>query len=348
LPEVEVTRRLPGEWELHDSTVVAWPSREEVWGGFRGLAEDEYAALIAAIAEDERVLVVCREADEAHVRHLTSHPNVGIMTHAIDDGWIRDNGPFLVRDDDTSSGFVAVAFGFNSWGNRFSPTRGDLTVRRALAEELGVAFEDATGDAVLEGGAISANGAGSFLISAECALTPSRNPNLSRTDFEATLARRLGADEAIWVPFGLLEDLQNTDGHVDNVAVFVDEETVVVQTCDESNPNFRRLAQNAEVLRAASIGDGRSLRVVECHALSYGKQPDGREQAMPYINFVLTNQAVILPSAGNETTDDEAAVLFEELFPTRRAKFVRAACMAYGGGGPHCVTIQIPALPLAR
>lgn len=333
-------RTTPAEWEPHRCTIVAWPTRDAVWGPVRGLAEDEYSALINTIAEDEPVLVVCREADVSTARRLCGARNISVIAHPIDDGWIRDNGPFVVRDDAVTP-MVAVAYGFNSWGNRYTPTVGDLTVRRALASRLGLCYEDATGLAVLEGGAVSSNGAGTFLISAECALTPSRNPNMQPAQMESTVHSRLGANKVVWIPHGLLEDLPNTDGHVDNVAVFVDIDAVLVQTVPRANTNHDRLRANVEVVRSTSLADGSELRVIECDLLPYGRLPDGQEQAAPYINFALTNGSVILPSVGQERMDADAAKLFGTIFPERAIKFTPSIALAYGGGGPHCVTMHV-------
>jgi agmatine deiminase len=343
MPTRQVTRRLPGEWEPHDCTVVAWPTRNTVWGEYQSLAEKEYAGLVRALAEDEPVVLICREADRSRVARFVGN-GVRFVVHPIDDGWIRDNGPLVVRDQDANGQdrLVAVTFGFNSWGNRFNPTIGDLSVRSALADALSIPVEDASAEAVIEGGAISSNGSGAFLVGSECALTKTRNPNLDRRDFESILQNHLGARDVIWVPYGLLEDRAHTDGHVDNVAVFVNQQTVLVQTCDPENANYPRLELNARFLRSVAIDDGTPLEVIECPLLPYGTQPDGQQQAMPYINFVLTNESAILPSAGDHRLDEEAALLFQTIFPTRQIKFVRAVCMAYGGGGPHCVTMQIP------
>lgn len=336
-----MSRVLPAEWEEHAATIVAWPTREAVWGTQLKAAEAEYAALVNAIAEDERVLLVCRSDDQKRVKQQCSTENVEILAHEIDDGWIRDNGPLFVKTQSRSPSTHAVVFGFNSWGERFAPTVGDLTVRCAIAEALGIPVENAASAAVLEGGALSSNGAGTILLAAECALTTSRNPDMTREAFEAVLRQRLGANEVLWIPHGLLEDLPNTDGHVDNVAVFVAPGDVLVQGVDAQNPNYARLARNTEVLRGAHTM-ARPLRVTECEVLPYAELANGERQPVSYINFALTNASVLLPTAGDTQADDYASELFAGIFPSRRIRFVPAVAMAFGGGGPHCVTMQVP------
>lgn len=334
-------RRMLAEWEPHRCTVVAWPTRATVWGCYRQQAEYEYGALINTIAADEPVLVVCQPGDRDRVLGRCSGTNVRLLEHPIDDGWIRDNGPITIEhQQDCDPEVLLLAFGFNSWGERFSPTAGDLTVRAALAAELALPLEDASDELILEGGAISSNGQGTILASRECVLTDSRNPGMSEQQLEEILRARLGAERVIWVPHGLLEDLDHTDGHVDNVAVFVSADTVLAQSCEPSNHNYERLQANAAALRAVTLGDGNPLHVVELKLLPYGRLPDGQRQAVPYLNFTLTNSSVILPSAGNAKLDAEASGFFAHVFGVREVKLTPSLALAYGGGGPHCVTVQ--------
>jgi agmatine deiminase len=336
-----MSRVLPAEWEEHAATIVAWPTREAVWGTQLEAAEAEYAALVNAIAEDERVLLVCRSDDQTRVKQRCSTENVEILTHQIDDGWIRDNGPLFVKTQSPAPSVRAVVFGFNSWGERFAPTAGDLTVRCAIADALGIPVENATHAAVLEGGALSSNGGGTIMLAAECVLTTSRNPDMTREAFDAVLRERLGANEILWIPHGLVEDLPNTDGHVDNVAVFVAPGNVLVQGVNAENPNYARLARNVEALRGAHTATG-PLGVTECEVLPYAELANGERQPVPYINFALTNTSVLLPTAGDIEADEYASAFFARIFPSRRVRFVPAVAMAYGGGGPHCVTMQVP------
>jgi agmatine deiminase len=42
--------------------------------------------------------------------------------------------------------------------------------------------------------------------------------------------------------------------------------------------------------------------------------------------------------------DDEAMAIFSDAFPGREIVPVPGATIAYGGGGPHCITQQVPAV----
>jgi agmatine deiminase len=331
-------RRTPAEWERHSGTLVAWPTRDAVWAAVHALAEAEYAALISAIARYEPVTVVCRSSDVQVVRAQCGN-SVGVIVHEIDDGWIRDSGPILVFEDGAPR---FVDFDFNSWGNRYMPYDGDQKVGAAIAHEFGITREAIP--FVLEGGAITWNGAGTALAVRECVMHPSRNGDATEKDVERLLAHTLGIERLIWLPFGLLEDLQNTDGHVDNVAVFVSPNVVLAQSCDAANPNHPRLAENAAVLRASRVASGDPIEVVTCDVLPYASMPDGSLQPAPYVNFCLTNGSVVLPTVG-APGDEVIAPLIAQCFPHRSVEFALSRAMTYGGGGPHCITMQLPAPP---
>jgi agmatine deiminase len=263
-------------------------------------------------------------------------PGVHVVAYPIDDGWIRDNGPLFVRSSDE---IVAINYDFNSWGERFSPSDGDRSVTSKICDVLGVSCVDIQW--VLEGGALTFNGEGRAVASAECILNPTRNGSMNAKDAEDVIKPNLGISELTWVPFGLIEDLKNTDGHVDNVAVFISAKRVLVQTCERQNPNFERLNANIEVLSRIRLDDGEPVELVECEWLPYMMMPDGTEQPAPYLNFALSNDAVILPSV-ESLSDDSATRFFADLFPGRSVIFVPAAALTFGGGGPHCVTMQVP------
>ncbi|MFI6345671.1 agmatine/peptidylarginine deiminase [Streptomyces sp. NPDC050560] len=329
-------RRVPGEWEEHAATLVAWPTREAVWSPWQERAVAEYTALVHTLARDEPVVVVCHPRDEPRVRGLL--PEGGrLLVHPIDDGWVRDNGPFLVTG---AGGARVVDFRFNSWGGRFLPYTGDDSLGAAIAAHFELPLHREP--FVLEGGAISVNGAGSAVVVEECVLHPSRNGPVTRGRFEDAVLRGLGVRHVIWLPYGLVEDLANTDGHVDNVAVFTGTRELLVQTAPGGNPNHARLAANLEVLARSRLADGEPLTVRRMEHLPYAVMPDGSAQPAPYVNFALTNRGVILPSVG-APTDGEAARQLGRVFPGRKVRFTPAVALTHGGGGPHCVTLQWPA-----
>jgi agmatine deiminase len=62
---------------------------------------------------------------------------------------------------------------------------------------------------------------------------------------------------------------------------------------------------------------------------------------LSYLNFYLCNEGVVVPLAGG-SYDDDALQRIRAAYPARRVVGVPGLTIAYGGGGPHCITQQVP------
>jgi agmatine deiminase len=134
----------------------------------------------------------------------------------------------------------------------------------------------------------------------------------------------------------------NTDGHVDNVAVFGPDHQIIVQMSEQENPNYSRLAENLDVIRSSRCADGKEMTVETIDSLPYATMPNGKLQPAPYVNFALTGKTIVIPSVG-ASSDGQVGQLMMDIFPGRVARFVPSYALTYGGGGPHCITMQWPA-----
>jgi agmatine deiminase len=186
---------------------------------------------------------------------------------------------------------------------------------------------------VLEGGSILTDGAGTLLTTEQCLLNPSRNPSLTREEIEAVLRSRLGVGTVLWLGMGLLED-RDTDGHVDLIAAFIRPGEVLLQTVPEDNPNFAHCQKNLTVLVSSGV------QVTEMPHLPYATVA-GERVAASYLNFYICNGGVIVPVAGAET-DAAALQIIGAAYPGHEIVPVPGLVLAYGGGGPHCITQQVP------
>jgi agmatine deiminase len=255
---------------------------------------------------------------------------VDIVTLEIDDAWIRDDGPIAVRAPDGH--LWAVHFRFNAWGDKQAHDA-DSVVGAAVARDLGLAVEEAP--MVLEGGSIAVDGRGTLVTTERCLLNPNRNPTCSRTDIERTLRSFLGVDRIVWLTDAIAEDV-GTDGHVDNVVAFTPSGGVLVQGCDDSaNPNAAIASDN--IARLSTAG----LEVIEVPVLPYADF-DGQRLPVPYVNLYPGNGFVAVPVSGH-ACDDEVCRLIGAQYPGRTVIPVPGVVLAYGGGGVHCITQQVPA-----
>jgi agmatine deiminase len=324
--------RMPGEFALHERTLMAWPARPELWERHFEQAKADYAEIANAIAAFEPVLMVADPSQGGEARAACGE-GVEVAEIPIDDSWMRDSGPIFVLDG--AGGRAGVDFAFNSWGGKFRPYDDDAEMAARVLEHMGEERIDAR-DLVLEGGSIAVDGDGTLIATEQCLLHPTRNPELSRDQVARRLQETLGVHTVVWLGQGLVEDL-DTDGHVDNVCAWIAPGRVLLQTvAGEDDPNWATTRENAERLQAAG------LEVVELPLLPYVDH-DGPPTVVPYTNFAICNGALIVPVAGQET-DDEALALLGGLYPGREVVPVPGVTLALGGGGVHCITQQVPAV----
>ena len=327
---------MPPEWAEHERTLIAWPARAGLWGDQLEAATTTHARVIAAVARFEPVTVVADVGSGAHAKAAcgTGHTHaVDVIEEPIDDSWLRDSGPIIVR---TATGErAAVDFRFNGWGGKFQPYDKDDAIGVRLAEHLGIRYDAVP--FVLEGGAITVDGAGTLVTTEQCLLHPTRNPGLDRSEIEAVLRERIGVERVVWLAAGLVED-RDTDGHVDNVCAFIAPGVALTQgTEDSANPNAAILADNRGRLEAAGI------ETIPVDVLPYDSV-GGRAVVVPPLNLYFVNGGVLVPVPNDDhAAAAVAAARVSAAVPQREVVPVAASVLAYGGGGIHCITQQIPA-----
>ncbi|MGB0093516.1 MAG: agmatine deiminase family protein [Solirubrobacteraceae bacterium] len=321
--------RLPAEWEPHERTLMGWPCRRNLWREQLGEARDDYAAVANAIADFEPVTMIANPGEEASQARSACTANVDVVELALDDSWLRDCGPIYVYRPDGSR--LAVHFRFNAWGEKFSPWDHDAAVGRLIAERLG--DEVLSAELVLEGGSILSDGHGTLLTTEQCLLNANRNPSLSREQIEQALRRHLGVERIVWLGQGLLED-RDTDGHIDLIAAVCRPGQVLLQTVGPGNPNYEHCEENRVRLGSAGI-EVLELPLLPCAEVA------GERVATGYLNLYLCNGAVIVPVCGTDS-DKQALAIIAGAFPGREVVPVPGVLIAWGGGGPHCITQQVP------
>jgi agmatine/peptidylarginine deiminase len=212
--------------------------------------------------------------------------------------WLRDSGPTGVYG---ARGFEWVRWAFNAWA-KYDNYHKDERVARAVADVSGhpdlVALRpDGAGPLVLEGGGIEGNGAGTLMVTEEWLLSDEqvRNPGLTRADYEGAFREYLGSERTIWLGEGAVGD--DTHGHVDDVARFVDANTVVLTwEPDPADENHRRMADNLRRLELAGRSLPGGLRVVK---LPFPRPVvmDGERLPASYANFYIANGVVAVVEA---------------------------------------------------
>jgi agmatine deiminase len=327
---------MPAETARHERTLMAWPTvgiaEMGLWGdaGLTG-ARSVYAEIAQTIARFEPVTMIAAPPD-AEAAAAECGATVDVVAIPIDDSWIRDSGPIVVVTPDGTR--HALHFGFNAWGEKWSPWDADAAVGATVAERLGLPVHEVP--MVLEGGSVAVDGAGTLVTTERCLLNPNRNPDMSKAEIERTLKESFGVERIVWLADAIAED-DGTDGHVDNVVAFTAPGHALVQGCaDSENPNQAIAIDNVRRLRAVGI------TVTEIPVLPYARFPSGRRIPVPYVNLYALNGAIVVPTA-DDPADRDALAIIAEHYPAREIVPVPGAVLAHGGGGVHCITQQVPA-----
>lgn len=331
---------MPAEWEPHEGTWISWPKDQDTFpvGKIRDGAEKTFSLMVKALQQHEKIFLIVNDAEaEAHVRKKLSEYDTkadNILFHHIKsvDVWTRDYAPIFVKNRDGK--LVATRWIFNAWGNKWADLLPDNETGNRIAETVRtMGMQIFRPEIVLEGGSIDTNGKGVFLTTEQCLLNKNRNPHLTRTQIESYLRDYLGAERVIWLKEGVAGD--DTDGHVDDFARFVNENTVVCAMEDDpKDENHAPLKENFDLLKRTG------LNVV---ALSMPRRIDCPDRRLPvsYANFYIGNGVVLLP-VFDDPNDAKAKNILQVLFQDRKVIGIPAVDLVYGYGGIHCATQQQP------
>ena len=332
--------RMPAEWETHSGTWLTWPHNSETWPEQdMQQVETEFMGIIRPLAKNESVHILVNDEDMGNAVESTLNVNnvemKNIFLHDIptNDSWIRDYGPnFIIQSD----GKVAANdWDFDSWGRKYKWELDDLA-GTVIAEESGL--HHFKPEIVLEGGAIEVNGAGTCVTTESCILNPNRNNGISRDAMETVLKDYLGISKVIWL-HGEMEG-DDTDGHIDNLARFVNPTTMVCAIEeDDEDPNYRCLKNNFDHLRSATDQDDNLFEIVALPMPGYIGSP---RLPASYANFYIANKSVLVPVYGH-SNDKRALSILEPLFPEREIIPIPSTTLILGLGGVHCLTQQQPA-----
>lgn len=343
---------MPAEWEPHEGTWLQWP-QDKVYRGYELKLERIWLNMVEALHDHENVhLIVSSERQRDHVAaQLTYHSigdkNVDFSIIPTNDVWARDNGPIFVIDDD---GQVAITdWVFNGWGERFAYELDDK-VPSTIGANLDLPVFQVS--MVLEGGAVEVNGAGTFMATRTSIIDPYRNPGKSRVDIEAILSHYLGVRHFIWLTGAGRGECDKwgdeTDSHIDIVARFADESTVLYNcTNNLSDPRYKMLSKAYEELQAATTASGKPLTLVslplpEVHQTSNMTEwRKGTLTDAAYSNYLIGNNVVLVPIYGH-ANDDRALKIIAEHFPGREVIGIEVLALIEHGGAIGCVTQPQP------
>ena len=336
----DLSYHMPAEWSEHECCWMQWPTESfpsnatPSWSHFDlEKARIAWANVANAINKFEQLKMIVHPNDYQGALKLLNQ-NVEILKTPIDDAWCRDTGAiFLLNDKNQLAG---VDSDFNCWGYKENFEQDDKVAKFMINESNATYFKN---NMVLEGGSIHVNGNGTLITTEQCLLHENRNPNLSKNDIENNLKEYFGVTKIIWLKHGTDE---GTNGHIDNVACFSDQNTVLAMTCsDKDDTYYELLSENLDILKSSVDQDNNPLKIVEVE-MSKKRFIPGDDEPSSYINFYIANSAIILPFFGDDVADQNAMKIMKAQFPNRQIECLDGHDILMGGGNIHCITQQQP------
>lgn len=346
-----MTYRLLPEWHPQDGIQLTWPRHDGDWAPLIERIEATLERIVIATARYQRVLI-CVPDEITKKRLAATFDAYGVPAEQLllivaptDDTWARDHGPITVVDEDNQ--LLMLDYTFTGWGGKF-PAERDNQLTQWLADAGAWSCPIASRDLVLEGGGIETDGEGTLLTTEACLLNPNRNPALSRADVEAQLGQDFGVDRVLWLANGHLEG-DDTDSHIDTLARFCDASTIAYVRCDDrEDPHYPALSAMEKELQAFRQRNGEPYRLI---ALPWPKASfdpeDGHRLPATYANFLIINQAVLVPTYG-DPADATALQALADAFPKHSLIPIDCTSVIRQHGSLHCLTMQLPQGSLAQ
>ncbi len=333
---------LPAEWQTQSGILLTWPHSESDWKDTLDEIGAVYLDMCKAISQYEKLLIVCY--DEQHKKLIENLFNDSAIAKdayhlcvcKTNDTWCRDYGPITVR---CNGKLQLQNFIFNSWGNKYNSNLDNMISTQLYKEGWFGDNEFIDCDFILEGGSVETDGHGTILTTSHCLLK--RHPDKSKAAVEALLKKFLGANTVHWLDHGGLSG-DDTDSHIDNLARFVDRDTIVYCACDDkSNPDYDSLKQMEAELKALKRADGQAYKLQPI-LMPTNVEHAGQKLPASYANFLIINQAVLVP-VYNVPQDKYALEILQQCFPERRIIGINSMAMIKQFGSLHCATMQLPA-----
>lgn len=339
--ETKERRRLPAEWEPVEAVLTAWPHGDTDWRDMLPEVEKCYTEMCSAIAGHALLIVAGPQKALARARECLRGIEDGRVEYVevpTNDTWARDFGAITVETDGQPR---AVDFKFNGWGLKFASDKDNLVTRRlgifAREPENRLSF-------VLEGGSIESDGRGTLLTTSECLLSPNRNGGMSRKEIEETLKEAFGLQRVLWLEHGGLAG-DDTDSHIDTLARLAPPGDVIFHTgcSDPDDEHFGPLRAMAEELKALRTAEGLPYTLIELPLPDPIHDPeDGTRLPATYANFLIVNDAVLMPTYGQPLKDRQAMDSIRVAMPEYTVVGVDCRALIQQHGSLHCATMQFP------
>jgi agmatine deiminase len=351
-------KRLPAEWEPQQALLLTWPHEGGAWGQDIQNIERVFFNITCAVAKTQTVIIGVKDA--AHQQHiLAALKKMDVLPEKVktyfapsNDVWARDHGPITVLQEKLDGlesldvlGDLGVLcdFRFTGWGGKYPHQLDDLIPELLAQSGLLSGYAYQKFPFILEGGAIDCDGEGTLLTTEKCLRSSERHANLTREQIEHHLAQTLGIKRVLWLSDGHLSG-DDTDGHIDTLARFLNPTTIAYVTTDDQNsPDFQSLKAMEQTLLSFKNNRGDPYNLVKLPLPEPIFDKEGNRLPATYANFLLCNGQVLVPLY-RDPKDPSILETFRHHFPNRIVTGIDCNSAIEQYGSLHCLTMQIPAI----
>jgi agmatine/peptidylarginine deiminase len=328
-------RYFPAEFEPQSFVQLIFPHSQSDWAPYLEEARACFVNIASAVARYQPCLIVCDDVDLVK-SYFADQTNLIFTQYQTNDTWARDCSALTVIDEEEEEP-ILLDFTFTGWGGKFDASL-DNGMSAAIAPIYGAPMEKI--DLILEGGGVESNGIGSLLVTAETLLNPNRNAHLDKKGMEKELKKHFGIEQILWLNHGYLAG-DDTDSHIDTLARFIDTDTIMYVKCDDPNDeHYEALKKMEEELKTLRDLEGEPFNLITL-PMTTPTYYDGERLPATYANFLIINNAVLLP-VYNDPHDAEAIAICEKVFRDRKIIPIDCSVLIRQHGSLHCVTMQFP------
>lgn len=335
---------LPPEWYPQSAIQLTWPHENTDWDYMLEEVTACFIKLATEIMKRQKLIIICpnKEVVKYELREQAAYfNNLQLVELPSNDTWARDHSGISVFNNGKKQ---IYDFTFNGWGLKFASNFDNQITRGLFADKV---FKNDVElinkkNFALEGGGIESDGKGTLLTTSECLLSPNRNSFLTKEEIEEYLKEIFGLNRVLWLDYGYLAG-DDTDSHIDTLARFCDEHTIVYVKCeDENDEHYDALSKMEEQLKSFVDYEGNPYKLIPLPMAKAVYDEDNERLPATYANFLIMNDVVLVPFYNDSTTDEKARLQLQKAFPTREIIGVDCSPLIRQHGSLHCVTMQYP------
>ena len=337
------------EWSRVDAVILAWPDSTMDWGYIIDDVYECYIDIIDHLLEYSDVVLLIDDFQDVPMECMNrwasgelGHELIPIFDFSLNDTWMRDVMPLFGMQEGER---VAYDFGFNGWGLKFASNRDNQAVRELFFErklfDSSVRYINRL-ETILEGGAIDVNSRGELLTTDSVLREANRNPSYPKECQDLYFPEEMGVQRVFELEGITPMSGDDTDGHIDTLARWVDDETIVYcATKDTADDHYKRLKHLELELQKLRNNEGKPYRLVPLPIPSPMEDEMGDTLPATYANFLIVNGAVLVPIY-SDPKDEEALRIIQEAMPKYEVVGIECSALVQQHGSLHCITMQVP------